>query len=317
MSRDQDDSLLRNALAKWKFPLLPEEIGKGEPASAILSFLSGDAIEMTRRQIVVVEWLFRLVRHNVKRGRFFELDRVLANGLADCVGYVKVFRALGERYGLTLGIVGVPVDNAGRYVPHYVSLLNMADCSHRFIDAWYGSTNINHRRITALAGGVVRDVTRSELPAVKRLESLPGDCIAAITLYMQGNRLLKAHEYHKAICIYTESISKCPDNSRSFFNRAVAYELGGERGKAADDYARAFSDESGLIHVLANIEVLEKLIKLDEASISDEKQDVYLWYHGYKTGEPVGYEETGRKCGFTPAAVKTIIKEVDAIVGTG
>ena len=164
---------LDSALAGWYIPGLPPEL-KGTTTQKIDLEAAGfliseklakarDAEETSGIQIVISDWLYSLVRSNVKRGRFFELDDVLSTGRADCLGYTKLFSAIGPRFSLPLGIVEVLIDNAGRYVPHHVNLLNLANGANRFVDSWYGSSNVRHRRIGALVDGVPRDIDEEEL----------------------------------------------------------------------------------------------------------------------------------------------------------
>ena len=162
------------------------------------------------------------MRSNVKRGRAFELDEVLSTRRADCLGYAKLFFALAPGFGLELGIVAVLIDNAGRCVPHHVNLLNLASGTYRFIDAWYGSGDISHRRIGALVNGRPKDIDREELSGIQDLRGLPDRCIDAITLYIKGNRCLERDELDEAIKCYSEAIALYLNNSRAFYNRALA-----------------------------------------------------------------------------------------------
>ena len=262
-------------------------------------------------QVAVAHWLYCLVRCNVKRGRAFELDEVLATGRADCLGYAKLFSAIGNRFGLELGIVEILVDNMGRYVPHHANLLNLDNKAYRFIDAWYGSPNINHRRIGALVGGKPRVIHRDELAEISDLKGLPDRCIEAITLYVRGNRCLEKGELDEAIRLYSEALMLYPDNSRAFYNRALAHERKGAVEAARLDYDKAFRDEASLIRVLAKIDELEPLITLDEKDISEEKQDIYLWHKGFKTGVPASYEEIAQRNRISPESVQEIIVEVE------
>ena len=61
--------------------------------------------------------------------------------------YAKLFTLLGRLFGLDAGIIEVIVDNAGRYVPHTAALVKLSDNHLRFVDLWYGSKNIRHKRI--------------------------------------------------------------------------------------------------------------------------------------------------------------------------
>jgi len=312
---------LSKAVADWHIPELPEELEKAdiprldlEAARHLISQrLSGNAESRSRIQIAAADWLYNLVRSNVKRGRAFELDEVLSIRRADCLGYARLFSALGAEFDLELGIVEVLIDNAGRYVPQHVNLLNLADGTYRFIDAWYGPKDINHRRIGALVDGELRDIDRQELSAIHDLKGLPDHCIEAITLYIKGNRCLERDELDKAIGHYSEAIKLYPNNSRAYYNRAIARERRGEREPAETDYARALKDESSLIRVLATTDELEELIRLDEEDISEQEQDVYLWHKGFKTGVQVGYEEIGRMYGISPEAVKEMILKVEGL----
>jgi len=312
---------LNDALAKWQLPELPAELGTELRDADIRSIgrlfeqrLSNDAQDRSPAQIAIACWLYRLVRGNVRRGRAFELDEVLTAGRADCLGYARLFSALGDKFGLELGIVEVLIDNAGRYVPHHVNLLRLDDGAHRFIDAWYGSPDISHRRIGAQVDGKPLDVDRDELAEVNDLKALPDRCVEAITLYIRGNRHLEQGELDEAIKLYSEAIMLYPNNTRAFYNRALAHDRKGETAEARVDYEKAFHDEAGTIRVLARVEELESLIRLDEKDISEEKQDIYLWYKGYKTGVPAGYEEITLKYQISPESVKKIIAEVESYV---
>ena len=314
---------LNSALADWHIPELPTELRgttiKKLDLEAVRLRASqrlaedDDAAHRSRIQIAISDWLYYLVRCNVKRGRIFELDEVLATRRADCLGYAKLFSALAPRFGLELGIVEVLADNAGRYVPHYVNLLDLSHGNYRFIDAWYGSSNISHRRIGALVNGRPKDINREELGEIRELKGLPDHCLGAITLYLKGNRCLERDELDEAIKYYSQAIELYPNNSRAFYNRALARERKGETAEARLDYAQAFKDESSLIRVLATIDELEGLIKLDEKGISQLEQDIYLWHKGFKTGEPVGYEGIARKYKISPEDVKGTISRVESL----
>jgi transglutaminase/protease-like cytokinesis protein 3 len=94
-----------------------------------------------------MNWVYGTIRLNIKRGRLFGTDKVLSQGEADCLGYAHLFQQLGRRLSLDTGIVEVVIDNAGRPVPHVVNIFRLSDKRIRFIDLWYGSTNVRHRRI--------------------------------------------------------------------------------------------------------------------------------------------------------------------------
>jgi tetratricopeptide (TPR) repeat protein len=307
---------LSSPLADWHIPELPGELGgTGQQKldlravrSLIRQRLGGDAEPRSRIQIAVSDWLYNLVRYNVKRGRAFELAEVLSTRRADCLGYARLLSVLGSGFGLELGVVEVLIDNAGRHVPHHVNLLNLADGTHRFIDAWYGSSNISHRRIGALVNGKPRDIDRDELREIGDLRGLPETCLEAITLYIKGNRCLERNELDEAIKYYSAAIELYPNNSRAYYNRAIAREGKGEVEGARLDYARALRDEASLIRILATTYELEGLIKLDEKGIGEQEQAIYLWHKGYKTGSCVGHDEIGHRYGISPEEVeKTII----------
>ena len=137
----ETDSLDR-ALTRWRVPELRGELKEAgvnqhhlQTVRALAAKRLAEARSPEGRSAMenaIADWLYDLVRWNVKRGRVFELDEVLASGRADCLGYARLFAALGPRFGLELGVVEVVVDNAGRCVPHYVTLLNLSDGRRRF-----------------------------------------------------------------------------------------------------------------------------------------------------------------------------------------
>jgi len=314
---------LDSALAGWYIPGLPYEL-RGSTTQKLdleaVGFLISEKLakahdeeEASGIQIVISDWLYDLVRSNVKRGRVFELDDVLSTGSADCLGYTKLFSALGSGFSLVLGIVEVLIDNAGRYVPHHVNILNLANGVYCFVDAWYGSSNIRHRRIGALVDGVPRDIDEEDLSGIRNLRGLPDRCIDAITLYIKGNRFLQRDELDEAIKCYSEAIELYRNNSRAFYNRALAHDRKGNTEEAKLDYAQALKDESSLIRVLATIGELEDLIILDDKGIGELEQDIYLWHKGFKTGEQVGYEEIGRRYKISPEEVKSIVSSVESL----
>ena len=312
---------LEAALAHWHVPELPVELGGTEKLDleSVRLIIKQRLTEerhpeyRSRLQIAISDWLYCLVRSNVKRGRAFELDEVLSAGRADCLGYAKLFSAVGIGFGLELGIVEVLIDNSGRSVPHHVNLLKLANGTYRFIDAWYGSKDISHRRIGASVGGRPKDIDREELGGIHDLRGLPECCIDAITVYVKGNRCLERDELDEAMKLYSQAIELYPNNSRVFYNRALAHERKGELEEAELDYAQALKDEASLIRALATIDELEPLIRLDEKGISEKEQDIYLWHKGFKTGEQVGYEQIAQKYRISQEDVKRIISSVESL----
>ena len=258
-------------------------------------------------ELEVAEWLFELVRANIKRGRAFELEEVLATRQADCLGYARLLAFLGSRFDLDMGVVEVIIDLAGRHVPHHANLLNLSSGGLRLLDLWYASPNISHRRIGALADGKLRDLDWEELPSISQLRGLPRHCLRAITLYIRGNRCLERDELDEAIKLYSQAIRLYPQNSRAFYNRGVAFERKGDRRRAEEDYRRALSDEASLARVLARVEELEKLIELDAKGLSREEQEVYLLHKGFRTGTELSAEEVARRLGMPLKRVRQVL----------
>ncbi|MFW6125841.1 MAG: tetratricopeptide repeat protein [Chloroflexota bacterium] len=310
-----------DSVTSWDLPRLPEELSGAVISGLDLDWLrgliegklvgAGGREARSAVEIAVSDWLYDAVRRNVKRGRFFELEDVLSAGRADCLGYTKLLSVLGSRLALEAGIVEVVVDNAGRFVPHHVALINLASGQRRFVDAWYGSKNIWHQRLGAMVDGEIRDIWSAELDKVRELRGLPETCIEAITLYIRGNRHLEREELEAAIGCYSRAIEFYPNNTRAFYNRALAYDRMGMQQEAADDYAEAFKDEASTIRVLASINEIEGLIRLDEAGIGELEQDIYLWHRGFKTGEPVASDEIARIYGLPSRDVEEILSRVE------
>ena len=321
-------------LARWRMPQLPQElkaiVAHDEPnlknlQSRFRAELSGrDIDQRTGLELVTLDWLYDLVRENIKRGRAFELEDALG-GNADCLGYAKIFKALGPRFGLDLGVVEVVIDNRGRYVPHHAAICSLSNGERRFLDPWYGSEDISHRRIGARVkeegGWRIRDVDQSEIQGIEEIRGLPDECIDAITYYIRGNRHLEmgirqdGEELNKAIDCYSKAISLYPGNARFYFNRAIAYERRGEGGKAEIDYELAFRDESSMIRLMASVEEMERLLQLDEKGIALTDQQVYLLRKGYLTGREVSLEEVAREFSLSEEEALKIISEVEMRLG--
>jgi len=268
-------------------------------------------------EVEAIDWLYDFIRTNIKRGRIFDLREVLSQGYADCLGYAKLFTLLGRLFGLDTGIIEIVIDNAERYVPHTACLIKLSDGNLRFVDLWYGSKNINHRRIglQMKQGRIwrIKDLELDELSSQEDVNYLPDSCVNAITLYILGNRHLNRREFDSAIKCYSEAIRLYPENARFFYNRAIAYENLGELEKAGADYGQALRDDAAIIRVLAreHDEVIG-LIDLDAKGISTQAQDIYLLYKGLATGKEVPLADVARRFGLSETETKAILSSVEA-----
>ena len=238
--REASSQELDEALSHWDIPESPPSTSK----------------------LLMSNWLYDLVRRNVKRGRIFQLRDVLLQQQADCLGYAKLLSRLGQKFALDIGIVEVVIDNGGRYTPHYVNLIKFSSGERKFMVLWYGSRNIKHRRIGAQVKEgerwQIKDLDWSELESVEDIRGLPSTSVDGITYYILGNRHLEKgirevdrEELDSAIAHYSRAINLYPGYARAYFNRATAYENKGKREKAEADYTQALRDESSQIRVLA------------------------------------------------------------------
>ena len=275
-------------------------------------------------KLAVSNWLYDLVRQNVKRGRIFQLRDVLLRQEADCLGYAKLMNCLGKRFGLDTGIIEVIIDNGGRYVTHYVNLVKFPAGRKRFIDLWYGSRDIRHRRIGAQIKeqGLwrIRDLDLNELDRVKDVRGLPSTLVDGVTHYILGNRYLEegirdasAEKLDRAIAHYDRAIRLYPGYARAHFNRAVAYDNKREYEKASLDYAQALKDDAAQIRVLAREhEEINRLMELDRAGIKIRDQEIYLWRRGVITGEQVASADIAKSYGMSESEVDQIIASIEA-----
>ncbi len=224
---------LFEVIDRWPEPQVPAHLINLVPAQGLRSFreISGlfrakisashNPLNKRRLEKSIIEWLYDFIRLNVKRGRVFDLAEAARTGRADCLGYAKLFTVLGRCCGLDTGVVEVIIDNRGMNVPHTAILVNLSGKKLQFVDLWYGSKNIKHRRLGL----------RIERDSIWRIEDtdycdlhgesvtyLPDRCVDAITLYIEGNRSLKNQAYRKAVQQYSESIRLYPQNSRAFYN---------------------------------------------------------------------------------------------------
>jgi len=283
-----------------------------------------DVEQRTEIELRVVDWLYILIRGNIKRGRAFELDEVLMLREADCLGYAKLINALGPKFGLAMGVADVIIDNAGRYVPHPINVLNLFNRRWRLIDLWYGSKNINHRKVILevkeQGGWKTKEISCAELGISTEVRGLPLQYLDALAYYIWGNRHLeraiRSHaeeEYDQAIECYTSAIKLYPQNARFYFNRAIAWENKGEPSCAQMDYAQALKDETGQIQVLAREyrEIVE-LIELDRMNIEAGEQEIYLLHKGYISGKDIPVDRVAREYGFPTEKVEQIVSDIEA-----
>lgn len=302
-------------LSRWQSP----------PGNPCLKWLTGTGevgADYQAGKIKAVDRLYELIRANVKRGRVFDLVEVLREGVADCLGYAKLFTLLARRLGLEAGVIEVVIDNSGRYVPHTAALVRLSRQRWRCLDLWYGSKNIHHRRIglRVKQGGTwqTADVDQPK-PAGLEVSYLADSCINAITLYIRGNRHLSRQEFASAIRCYSKAIELYPGNAaRFFYNRAVAYDNSGRPEKAAADYRQALSDESAVTRVLAreHNEVIS-LINLDAEGIDEPAQEMYLLHRGFATGKEVRLEFLARRFGLPKKETEAILSATEARLARG
>ncbi len=331
--RDDTYKDIDAALACWTVPRLPESIRiKLNIPEAEFNVtdrrrwlgrlaLTRSAEERAELELAILDWLYYLVRANIKRGRLFELDDVITLGYADCLGSAKLLCYLGERFALDIGIVEVIIDNGGRYTPHYINLVRLSHDRWRFVDMWYGSTDIRHRRIGTQVKERgkwrIKDLDWDELESVEDMKGLPQGAIDGVTYYIIGNHHLEAGinglegELDKAIGYYDLAIKLYP-NARFYFNRAVAHENRGKEWKARRDYARAFKDEVNLARVLAREhEEVIRLMELDSQGIEVQEQEIYLLYKGFITGEQVSIETIAKQYQIPVDKVRELVSDIE------
>jgi tetratricopeptide (TPR) repeat protein len=294
---------INQALSRWNIPEIP-----------------GNSLDKAR----LANWLYDLVKQNVKRGSIFQLEDVLLYQQADCLGYAKLLSHLGKRFALDIGIVEVVIDNAGRYTPHYVNLVKLSRRNWQFMDLWYGARNARHHRIGAQVKEKgkwgIKDLDWNELKEVENIRGLPEKAVDGITYYILGNRHLEKgiqeadrEELDRAIAHYTKAVELYQGYARAYFNRAIAYENEGEYEKASSDYAQALRDESSQVRVLAREhEDVVGLMELDRANIGMREQEIYLLRKGFISGKQIPSSEIAKHYGISESEVGKIISAIEA-----
>lgn len=309
---------VRQALGDWGLiPGRPADVGADggerldELANQTRSALSGiaEATERAALEEKVLDWLYTVVRHNIKRGRVWELADVLTQRQADCLGYARLLAFVAKDSGLDAGVAEVVQDNGGRYVPHYVCLVSLADGRKRLLDPWYGSADIQHRIVAARVregGGIaLRELSMQALKSAPEVRGLAPEHVAGLSFYILGNSYLARGMGAEAVECYDVSLWLYPGNPRTLFNRAIALEATGEAQRAQEDYRRAFSADSSRTRLLATVEDIEPLIRLDEEGVGDLDQQVYLLRRGFITGQKEAWAEIARRCGTSSTEART------------
>jgi tetratricopeptide (TPR) repeat protein len=267
----------------------------------------------------LIQWLYAYIRLNVKRGRVFDLREVLQTGEADCLGYAKLFTTLGRKYGLDTGVVEIVTDNLGRNVPHTCALVKLTDGGRQFIDFWYGSPDIRHKRLGLRVKnkGIwnTQDAAFTSLKRAEDISYLPDEQVDAITLYIEGNRSLKEGKYALAIEQYTRAIGLYPQNTRLYYNRAIGYEKLGQKVKSEADYACALRDMTAIRRTLAaQLPDAVDLIKLDQHFIPEIDQEIYLLHRGFITGRPLSPDRIALKLAIPREEVEAMLDFVQSIL---
>lgn len=319
---------LEASIDRWLLPEYPEKLKKMIPGAGHIKF-GESALLMDEKwgsirslcskkklQRLLIDWLYGFVRLNIKRGRIFNLREVLETGKADCLGYARLFILLGRKCGLDTGVVEVIIDNRGMNVPHTATLVRLPGGQSQFVDFWYGSRKIRHRRLglRVKRGNEwrIEDIDYKDLKNAEDISYLPDYCVDAITLYIEGNRYLKEGDYKEAINKYSEAIRLYPENARAFYNRAIALENLGETARAQADYARALKDSTSTIRTLAiQPEDIVDLMRLDEQNIPEPARQIYLLNRGFITGRKESPTRIAPKMGLTIAEVKSVLDSVE------
>ncbi len=246
----------------------------------------------------LVDWLFALVRHNVKRGRVWDLFDVLSQRRADCLGYAQLFTILAKDFGLDAGVIEVLRDSRGSYVPHVICMVRLANGRKRLVDPWYGSSDIRHRlvvvRVKQRGKLILKSLTMKGLESASEILGLSREQICGIEFYILGNFFFDRGMKDEAIDCYDLSIWLYPSHPRALFNRAVALESMGREESAKEDYQRVFSMKQSLPRILGNINEIEQLIELDEEKLDDFDQQVYLLRRGFVTGHREPWKEISK-----------------------
>ncbi|MBI2854861.1 MAG: hypothetical protein HYX87_08090 [Chloroflexi bacterium] len=305
-----------DALREWHvMPGCPCDIGTvykslTKVLAACKSSLPGLAEPENRSRLEsrIADWLYKVTRYNIKRGRYWELSNVLTRHSADCLGYARILSFLAVEGGLNAGIMEVIQDNRGRFVPHCVCALELSDGTKKYLDPWYGSPDIRHRlylaRVREDGKLVLKQLTPDEMDSALEVGSLSMMQIAGLSLYIIGNGYLARGMFTEAIECYHVSLWLFPTNTRTLFNRAVACERLGEKESAQTDYQQAFSLDPSIGRVIGTADDLEVLMKLDEEDVPEEDQQIYLLRKGYITGKQEGWGEVARRCHTSAAQAK-------------
>lgn len=184
--------------------------------------------KILKAELLALDWIYNLVRANIKRVRFFEVKRALKEGKADCLAYSQILKFVAEKFSLNIGIIEVIVDNAGRAVFHAANIFKPSQGRWRIIDLWYRSKDINHQRIGAMikegSEWKIKDIDKGEFSEAEDIAGLPFECINALSWYTYGNIFLNRGLWDEAIECYDHAIALYPQNVRFYFSRSIAYE---------------------------------------------------------------------------------------------
>ena len=310
------DAQVRENLKGWELLPVPTGLSESKQIEELASQAKAKLSEIkepaTRAALEdqLLNWLHTVVRHNIKRGRVWELSYVLTLHRADCLGYARLLTFLTREFGLDSGVIEVVQDISRRYVPHYVCLVNLADGRKRLLDPWYGSADMMHRILLACLPGhtLPYQITMKTLQKAGRIEGLAPEQVAGLSFYILGNAYLARGDTGLAVDCYDISLWLYAENPRALYNRAIALEILGKTEQAHTDYQHAFSIPSSTLRLMATVEHIEPLIYLDQKDVDELSQRVYLLRQGFITGRQERWAEIAGICGLTPAKARQIYK---------
>jgi tetratricopeptide (TPR) repeat protein len=190
----------------------------------------------------------RLIKDNLScSDEFFELDDVIRNKQASCLGYTQIFYILSNSVGLPAIPINVvelqtpgPLPTGAAHVSCIVRLSDDRTIMLNLVpDGFVSGPFIMEEKFTKIGNYWQLKDKDNPLNIYRKIRLLDRDGLLAYIYSNRGNVYASAGQFNQSISDYTGAIKLNPDFAEAYNNRGIAYRNTGQLKQAIADYTKA------------------------------------------------------------------------------